>query len=155
MNKLTIQNKKETRTMTRLLVNTGKLQREIDRMLDGFGCAFPHTGEQCPSANLGQDNEHYFVEMLLPGVAPNALEVTVEEGVLRITGKREDAVKRDEKVVWHVSERHTGEFTQRLRLPKDSDTQAVAASYSDGVLVVTVPKLPKTEPKKIEINVSA
>ena len=89
----------------------------------------------------------------VPGIDPEQLEVSVDRGVLTISGKREE--ERTENDRFFVRERTMGTFTRRLRLPESLDAEAVEASYANGVLEVKVPVLghaqPKIEVRKVEI----
>ena len=86
----------------------------------------------------------------VPGIDPEQLEVTVDRGVLTISGKRED--ERAENDKFFVRERTMGTFTRRLRLPETLNAEAVEASYANGVLEVKVPVLEQAQPRKIEVR---
>ena len=86
----------------------------------------------------------------VPGIDPEQLEVTVDRGVLTISGKREE--ERTENDKFFVRERTMGTFTRRLRLPETLNAEAVEASYANGVLEVKVPVLEQAQPRKIEVR---
>src|SRR5882672_10053667 len=86
----------------------------------------------------------------VPGIDPEQLEVTVDRGVLSISGKREE--ERTENDKFFVRERTMGTFTRRLRLPQTLDAEAVEASYANGVLEVKVPVTEQAQPRKIEVR---
>jgi HSP20 family protein len=86
----------------------------------------------------------------VPGIDPEQLEVSVDRGILTISGKREE--ERTENDKFFVRERTMGTFTRRLRLPETLDAEAVEASYANGVLEVKVPVLEQAQPRKIEIR---
>jgi HSP20 family protein len=86
----------------------------------------------------------------VPGIDPEQLEVSVDRGILTISGKREE--ERTENGKFFVRERTMGTFTRRLRLPESLDAEAVEASYANGVLEVKVPVLEQAQPRKIEVR---
>ena len=92
----------------------------------------------------------------LPGLKKEEVKVEVEEGrVLQISGERrveKEEKKEDEK--WHRVERGRGKFLRKFWLPENAKVDEVKASMENGVLTVTIPKLPdkKPEVKAIEIS---
>ncbi len=86
----------------------------------------------------------------VPGIDPEQLEVTVDRGILTVSGKREE--ERTENDKFFVRERTMGTFTRRLRLPETLNANAVEASYANGVLEVRIPVTEQAKPRKIEIR---
>jgi HSP20 family protein len=86
----------------------------------------------------------------VPGIDPEQLEVSVDRGLLTISGKREEERTENDKLF--VRERTMGTFTRRLRLPESLDAEAVEASYANGVLEVKVPVLEQAQPRKTEVR---
>ena len=91
------------------------------------------------------------VKALLPGVSPADLQVTAEEDVLILRARTESAQANDEWI-WHLREIGYGEFSRAIRLPKDVDADRAEASFENGVLTLTLPKVAKPEPRRIEIK---
>ena len=133
------------------------LQREVDRIFHGF--ARPLLGlrqaalEARPNVSLGQDEDNLYVEAVAPGIDPASLEVTLEDNVLRIEGKREAGAENDD-VRWLRRERVHGAFTHRLRIPVEVDAEKIEAAYAHGVLKVTLPKAAAAKPRRIEVKAS-
>ncbi|PON32797.1 Small heat shock protein HSP [Parasponia andersonii] len=98
--------------------------------------------------------ESHVFKVDLPGLKKEEVKVEVEEGrVLQISGER--SVEEEEKSdKWHRVERARGKFLRRFRLPENAKLDKVKASLDDGVLTVTVPKVPEKKPevKSIEIT---
>ena len=89
----------------------------------------------------------------LPEVKKEDVKVTVEEGVLRISGERKfEQGEKNKK--WHRIERSSGLFLRAFALPAGADGTKVAADYKDGVLTVHLPKTAEAKPKAIEVKVA-
>lgn len=90
----------------------------------------------------------------LPGLKKEEVKVEVEDGgVIQISGERGvEKEEKDEK--WHRVERSKGKFMRRFKLPQDAKVDEVKASIENGVLTVTVPKVPEKKPaiKSVEIS---
>ena len=94
-----------------------------------------------PASEASQGNDGYKIAMELPGVAENDVHLTVEDGVVQVTGEKKTS--REEKgETWYFSERQFGSFSRSFRLPADADASAVKAAMKDGILTVTIPKCP-------------
>jgi HSP20 family protein len=105
-----------------------------------------------PAVDIYETGESLNVEAELPGIEPKDIEVSVDEGVLTIKGERklEKEVKEEN---FHRIERAYGMFQRSVRLPQDVDPESVKASYDDGVLKVTVPKVEPKKPKSVPVEV--
>jgi HSP20 family protein len=86
----------------------------------------------------------------VPGMDREQLEVTVDRGILTISGKRHE--ERTENDKFFVRERRMGTFTRRMRLPENLNADAVEASYDKGVLEVRIPVLEQAKARKIEVR---
>ena len=86
----------------------------------------------------------------VPGIDREQIEVTVDRGILTISGKRQE--ERTENDKFFVRERRMGTFTRRLRLPENLNADAVEASYDNGVLEVRIPVLEQARARKIEVR---
>ena len=92
-----------------------------------------------PAAEASQNGNAYRIAMELPGVAEDDVHLTVDNGVVQLTGEKKTS--REEKgETWYFSERQFGSFSRSFRLPDDADEAGVKAEMKDGVLTVTVPK---------------
>ena len=136
------------------LANVAGLQREVDRLLGGYRWSSAPCNSRTPEIAQGQDEEHLYVEMVVPGVDPETLEVSVEDNVLRVSGARSDTTKSETQVQWRLNERPGGEFTHRLRLPVAIDAKKVTAEYVQGILKVTLPKAAAAKSRKIKVKVA-
>jgi HSP20 family protein len=92
----------------------------------------------------------YHIEVDLPGVNSDSVEVTVEHGALTIRAERTPHYGQSEQVI--VAERPQGSFTRQLSLGEGVDSEKLTADYADGVLHVSIPASPQTQPRRVEIT---
>lgn len=93
------------------------------------------------------------VRVAIPGFKPKDIEVSVKENILILSGETESSKKReDENMVF--SEFRSNKFCRQIRLSSDVDADKVAANLKDGVLQLTLPKLPVREAKQVPVNAS-
>ncbi len=88
----------------------------------------------------------------LPGLEPDQVEVTFEDGMLTVRGSREFVRKSDEEGQYHRIERSYGSFARSVRLPRVADGERIEASFDRGVLTVSVPKREEAKPRTIEVK---
>lgn len=105
-----------------------------------------------PSVDIREDDDKYVFLADLPGVDPKDIDVTCENGVLSIKGEKK-AESVDEKEGYKRVERSRGSFYRRFSLPDTADTDKIMANVKHGVLELTIPKIVKARPKKIEIKI--
>ena len=103
-----------------------------------------------PALDVVRHEGDVTLKLDVPGIDPEQLEVTVDRGVLSISGKREE--ERTENDKFFVRERTMSTFTRRLRLPETLNADAVEASYANGVLEVRIPVTEQAQPRKIEVR---
>lgn len=114
---------------------------------------FMTVAEWAPSVNISEDEKEWLVKADLPEVKKEDVKVTVENGVLSITGERKfEKEEKDKK--FHRIERSYGNFFRSFTLPDGADGGKVSAEFKDGVLKVHLPKNEKAKPKAIEVKVA-
>jgi len=101
--------------------------------------------------DIWEDDEHLHVEMELPGLSEKDVEVSVEDGVLTIQGRKEAEQERDGRD-YYLSERSHGQFARSFRLNRLVDEQKVAAKLKDGVLTVELNKPDEAKRRKVEVK---
>lgn len=110
------------------------------------------SSDWIPSCNVSETDKEYRVQAELPSVKKEDVKVTLEEGVLSISGERK--AEREEKGErFHRREVSYGSFLRRFALPDDADAENVEASFDEGMLKVRVPKLATKESKVRQIQV--
>ena len=142
--------------MTTLPLRPGRdfalLRREMDRLFDG---AFDGDREAqtvwSPRADVAETDGHYLLSLDLPGIDRDTLDVTLDDGTLKISGeRRHTAASGDGRV--HRVERAHGRFFRSFSLGSDLDPEAIEASYDDGVLTVRVGKSEARQPRRIPVG---
>jgi HSP20 family protein len=108
------------------------------------------TAEWVPAADIEEYDDRFELFVDLPGVPANAVDITLESGVLTLAGER-GSFRSGESLLHARRERGTGRFYRRFILPDTVDAEAVKARESNGVLEITIPKLAKAQPRKIQV----
>ena len=132
---------------------------ELDRLFDfavGDFCGTPAMQEApsfTPRVDVSESDEAYTVRADLPGIEEKDIQISLEEGVLSIQGKLESEQEEERKGLRYV-ERAKGAFHRAIELPAELDETKVTASYRQGVLTVTLPKLPAPKPQSRSIPIT-
>lgn len=106
-----------------------------------------------PAINLGRTPNSVEVYAFAPGLDASKIDVTLDRGVLRISGERAPAgFGGDGKSNVYTRERSAGRFARAVALPDDVDAGQVNASYRDGVLQVSVARRESAQPKRISVQ---
>ena len=106
-----------------------------------------------PLVDITEDDQAYLIKAELPEMKKNDVKVTVENGVLTISGERKFD-KEEQNKRYHRVERSYGSFTRSFAVPDDADDATVAAEFKDGLLTVRLAKSEKARPKAIEVKVA-
>jgi HSP20 family protein len=110
------------------------------------------TGATFPVMNVGTTPEAIEVMALAPGLDTSALQLTIDHGLLSISGERKTEVPEGDNTSAYARERFVGTFRRVISLPEDADPAKVEASYRDGILHVTVARREGSIPRRIEIK---
>jgi HSP20 family protein len=103
-----------------------------------------------PAVDIKEEADRFLVKADLPGVEPDKIEVTADDGVLTIQGSR-DAETQDENADYKRYERVTGKFLRRFTLPDTANTEAIEARTQHGVLEISIPKQAKLAARRIDV----
>lgn len=107
-----------------------------------------------PAVEASETPTEYVITAELPGISPEAVEVSMADGVLTLTGKKEEERRSEDKErTLHVWEREYGSFARTFRFPLEVAEERVSAEFANGVLTVKVPKLQqqKAPPRTVPI----
>ena len=109
--------------------------------------------EWTPLADITEDDREYLIKADLPEVKKEDVKVTVENGVLTISGERKFE-KEEKKKKYHRVERGYGHFIRSFTLPDDAEAGKIKADFKNGLLTMHLPKIEQAKPKQIEVNVA-
>ncbi len=132
------------------------LQREIDKIFDEFfrgGVPMRREGFTfVPAVDIYETPDSIVIEVEAPGMSKDEVKITVEDGILRISGEKK--VEREEKDKNYVLiERGVGKFERAFRLPDYVETEKIKAKYDNGVLTISIPKKEEKKSKVIDVEI--
>jgi len=134
-------------------------QNRFNRFLGGFpnriGSGQTHSltvADWSPEVDISQDDQEYLLKADLPEMKKEDVKVTVEDGILCVSGERK-SVRKDEKRKFHRIERSFGNFRRSFTLPEDADSRKVTADFRDGVLKVHLPTTGIARSKATQVKV--
>lgn len=138
---------------------------EVNDRLNTFFGGFPRfpvrfrtNGEEIklpdwsPLVDITEDEHEYLFKADLPEMKKDDVKVTIESGMLCISGERKTE-KEEKNRKFHRLERAFGRFERSFTVPQDADTAKIAAQFKDGVLKIRLPKTPVAKPKPVDIKV--
>ena len=128
--------------------------RDLDEFYDRFSRiagsgASDALDRWVPLADLEETDDAYVVELELPGLAPDDVDVQLDDRVLTVSGEIREKKRTG---ILHRRTRRVGEFRHAVTLPAEVDDEHVEASLRDGVLTVRVPKSPQSRRRRIQIT---
>ncbi len=131
-----------------------RLHRELDDVFrepsspSGAAAAVARPVALIPNVDVHEETDAYLVRADLPGVRPEDIEITADQGVLTIRAERR-AETRDGAP---RGERFAGSFARRFTLPKEANAEAISARSQHGVLELRIAKQAKPEPRRIAVE---
>lgn len=128
-----------------------RLHREFDQTFETVA----RDATWSPAVDVHEEAERFVVRADLPGVKPADIEITADKGVLTLRGTRNFEPKNDEgreNGRYSRVERVSGKFVRSFTLPENVQADAIKAQFKDGVLDLTIPKVAKAEPRRIEVQ---
>lgn len=136
-----------------IFANLDRLQREFQRYsgpassIRGFGRG------GFPALNVGSTPESVEIYAFAPGLDPATVDVTVDRGVLTLSGERRSELPGDgTKAAIHINERFAGSFRRVVSLSDDVDSESTQAKYSDGVLHISLKRRTAAQSRRINIQ---
>ena len=125
----------------------------MDRLAARRAGHYSQEADWTPSVDIKEEAERFVIHADVPGVDPKDIEISMEDGVLSLSGERKTET-RTEQDGWKRVERHSGKFLRRFTLPEGTDAENISAQGSHGVLEIIIPKIAKVAPRKIAIKVN-
>lgn len=125
----------------------------MTRKPNGDGTEAITTTDWAPLVDISEDDKEFLVKAELPGLKKEEVKVTVDDGVMTVSGERK--VEKEEKAKkYHRVERAYGKFERSFSLPENADSTKVNAEFKEGVLLVHLPKAEKPAGKALEVKIS-
>ena len=132
-----------------------QLQRDVNRLFDTVVRSFTMTDEGdamsvYPHIEVFEDDRAVSIVAELPGVDPKDVQILAENKVVTLSGERR---QEHRGIARYVSERRYGRFSRRIYLPVEVNAEEAAASFRNGLLSLTLPKMAQTAPKERQIAI--
>lgn len=136
--------------------------REMEELLDNYGRALTtpgrlatdllSRGDWTPRVDIAETDKSFLIKMEIPEVSKKDVKVSVDQGVLSISGERKQE-KEEKGKRYHRMERYYGSFDRSFSLPENVDQTHVDATFKDGMLTVELPKLAEALHTPIEVQI--
>jgi len=145
--------------MSLIRYETSPITSLFDELGDLFGSTFDLSGMNIagslyPTVDITESDNGYRITADLPGLSKEAIKVSVEDGVLSISGEKKQESEKKEKDRYYHFERSYGKFCRSFSLPANVDNANIDAKYNNGVLEVLLKKTEEAKPKAIEVKVA-
>ena len=123
----------------------------------GLGLFAPVSaaGLAAPRVDVRETGEAYVMDMDLPGLTERDVEINLKDRVLSISSVQEaprEDKKKEEEIEYLIRERRSASFSRRFTLPEDINPEKVEANFKNGVLTITIPRKPESQPRQIQIK---
>ncbi len=109
------------------------------------------TSRWTPAVDIKEEDGRYVIHADIPGVNPEEISVTTENGVLAIKGERKSESKKEDNGYTRIERSH-GVFYRRFSLPESTDCEKISASSKNGVLELSIPKRKTRNSNKIQVK---
>ncbi len=130
------------------------LHRDLDRLVERRGLADDGDGtltDWVPAVDILEEKDRFLLRADVPGVNVDDIDVSMDNGVLSVSGERRAETRTDEAGVQRI-ERATGRFFRRFTLPDTANADGITAKCSNGILEVSIPKLPEIQARRITVE---
>lgn len=111
------------------------------------------TSQKIPPVDVIETDKAYFIEAELAGYSQDEVVVNVDKHVLKLSSAKQSKPEGDKAKKTLVRERHYRSFERSFSLPEDIDEGAIEGEFTDGILVITLPKKAEVQPKSIEVKI--
>ncbi len=131
-----------------------QLQKELEQMRgDVAREGSSATAEWVPAVDIKETSDKFVLHADLPGVKPEEIDISMENGVLTIKGEKKTEATTEKEGYKRV-ERTYGSFYRRFSLPDTANPDAISAVSKHGVLEIIIPKRESVQPKKISVTLT-
>jgi HSP20 family protein len=133
------------------------MQRDFDRMAGrriGYSGADDNgqsIADWVPAVDIVEEKDRFVLRADVPGVNPEDIDVSMENGILSVSGRRIEAHSEETEGVRRL-ERTSGRFFRRFSLPDTANADEIAATSANGILEVVIPKQPEVQARRIAVK---
>lgn len=128
-------------------------RRELDRLFNDTLGQQGGFSAWNPAVDVREDNNNLFLDVELPGIKPENVDISVDNGVLTISGEKStENTENKEDQRFHTVERTYGSFFRSFQLPQGIDENQISANFDNGVLTIDIPKSAIPQPRKIQVG---
>jgi HSP20 family protein len=130
------------------------LHRDIDRLAthrSGPSGTGNPVADWAPAVDIVEEKDRFVLRADVPGVNPEDIDVSMDSGTLSVSGERH-AVTPGEGAGVQRLERATGRFLRRFTLPETANSDGIAAKCANGILEVSIPKMPEIQARRITVE---
>ena len=124
---------------------------DFGRRLDEFVGRRDEGGMIVPAIDISETDDAVVLQAELPGMKKDDVKITLEDGVLTLSGEKK-VVAEETKKDYHRVERRYGRFHRAFNIPSGVDTSKADAKFEDGVLAIALPKSEAAKPRTLEIG---
>ncbi len=132
------------------------LHRDLDRLTNrrlSNGGEENSVADWVPAVDIVEETDRFLLRADVPGVDPTNIEVSMDAGVLSVSGERKSEAVSEHDGYRRV-ERASGRFLRRFTLPDTADADGITATSSNGILEVSIPKRPEIQARRITVEAS-
>ena len=133
------------------------LQSDINRLFDAFMSPFERTemkNSVSPRLDIAELKDKYEIKAELPGMDENDINLSVEDGILTISGEKKAETEEKDKG-YYLRDCSYGSFSRAVRLPDNIADDKISAQFKKGVLIVDMPKTQQQQSKARKIAISS
>ncbi len=130
---------------------TRKTNDYMDELFNDMFGTWGIRNSSYPTVNVYEDSKAFYVEAELPGYTSEDVNIDVEKHVLHISSEKAEK-KEDRKYI--LRERDYVKFNRSFSLPEGINEEAIEAEFKNGILTITLPKIPVEQPKKIAVKIA-
>ena len=140
------------------LQDVAVLQNRLNSIFQDFAQPAPSSSEGLavgsfiPAVDIYEDTQRLVLKLEIPGIRQEDLDIRVENQTLTVKGERRFNEEEKEEN-FHRIERRFGTFVRSFTLPQTVDSNAIQATYENGVLNLSIPKKPEAKPKQIKVEI--
>jgi HSP20 family protein len=130
------------------------LHRDLDRLAaqrSAVDADNSSVADWVPAVDIVEERDRFVLRADVPGVNPDDIDVSMDAGVLSLSGERHAIAPSDDAGVQRI-ERATGRFLRRFTLPETADAEGVTAKCANGILEVSIPKTPAIQARRISVE---